>query len=122
MMISFQRAARKDEAERIPERRAKCLRFSWILCASLRSLRFVANRRERRVRRESRSFVIIVDESLNTVFEHEDMKVDQQTDLQFQEPQVREQLRLIDRVKSFFRLEFNDHDSLNEEIGAEPAV
>jgi hypothetical protein len=67
-------------------------------------------------------FFIVVDDSLDTIFQHYDVKVNQQPHLQTQKTQVGEHLRIVNGMQLLLALEFHRDTALNYEISPESAV
>jgi hypothetical protein len=51
-----------------------------------------------------------------------DVEIDQQTNRQIQQPQLRQQLFLVDRQQQFDRLQFDGHETLHEQIQVVPGL
>ena len=65
--------------------------------------------------------MIVVDHALDSVFELDDVKVDQQSDLDIQQSEMRQQLREVHRVECFFTLDLNYDHAVDDKISAKAA-
>jgi hypothetical protein len=67
-------------------------------------------------------FLVVVDHPLDPVLEEDDMKVDEQPNLQIQQPKVRKELRHIHRVKRFFTFDFDRHPAIDKKVSSIAAL
>lgn len=62
----------------------------------------------------------MINHSLDAVFQHGDVEVDQQPDSEIEKSQMREQLSLVDRMKRVFALQLDDYCAVDHQIRSKP--
>ena len=69
-----------------------------------------------------RDVLIMIHHPLDAIFQLDHVEVNKESDLQIQQPQIREELCLIDRMNGFLAPDLNHDLPIDDQVGTKPAL
>lgn len=69
-----------------------------------------------------RGVLIVIHHPLNAVLQRDHVEVNKKSDLQIEQPQIREELCLIEGMKGFLALDLHHDFPTNDQVGPKPAL
>jgi len=63
------------------------------------------------------TFLVIIDDPFDPLFEHNDVKINQESNLQAQEAEVRKHLGMVNRMERFLGFDFHNDSAIDYDAG-----